>query len=186
METLRALQEMGVRAELTVCGDIPAEHVQSRDIIFKGLLDKNRSRELAELAGAFTRSTFLIVPSRAEAYGIVFCEASAFGLPSLSARTGRHSRRHRGRRQWPSFPPLEARAPNTRRRLQTCCESERNDDLVRSSRRLYDERLNWPVWGRRVRSEMSQLLGRSTATRSSGQPRAGLLPRSKKAAAGGT
>ncbi|MEW6305327.1 MAG: glycosyltransferase, partial [Verrucomicrobiota bacterium] len=31
---------------------------------------------------------FLIVPSRAEAYGIVFCEASSFGIPSLTTNVG--------------------------------------------------------------------------------------------------
>jgi glycosyltransferase involved in cell wall biosynthesis len=31
---------------------------------------------------------FLFLPSRAEAFGCVFCEASSFGMPSLSRRTG--------------------------------------------------------------------------------------------------
>lgn len=33
-------------------------------------------------------SDFLLLPTRAESYGIVFCEASAFGIPSITTDVG--------------------------------------------------------------------------------------------------
>ena len=40
------------------------------------------------LKSLMTESHFLILPSRAECFGVVFAEASAFGLPSLSTKVG--------------------------------------------------------------------------------------------------
>jgi glycosyltransferase involved in cell wall biosynthesis len=40
------------------------------------------------LAKLFAESHFLVLPSRAEAYGIVLCEAAAFGLPAIASHTG--------------------------------------------------------------------------------------------------
>lgn len=34
------------------------------------------------------RSHFLILPTEFEAFGIVFCEASAYGMPSIAANVG--------------------------------------------------------------------------------------------------
>jgi glycosyltransferase involved in cell wall biosynthesis len=36
----------------------------------------------------YKSATFFILPTRAEAAGVVFCEASAFGVPSLTFKTG--------------------------------------------------------------------------------------------------
>ena len=36
----------------------------------------------------FATADFFVLPTRFEAYGIVFCEAAAYGVPSLGSRTG--------------------------------------------------------------------------------------------------
>ena len=163
VEALRALQGMGVRAELAVCGAMPAAVLQSPDIVFKGVLDKNRKGELAELVGLLTRANFMIVPSRGEAFGIVFCEASAFGIPSLSTRTGGIPGAIEDGVNGLLFP-LEARGTEYAGAMAGLLEDrDRYDELVRSSRRLYDERLNWSAWSRRVRFEMGQLIERSAS-----------------------
>lgn len=43
---------------------------------------------MIQLANLYRDSHFLFVPSYAEAYGLVFCEASAYGLPSVSHAVG--------------------------------------------------------------------------------------------------
>jgi len=155
-----------------VCGAMPAAVLQSPDIVFKGVLDKNRKGELAELVGLLTRANFMIVPSRGEAFGIVFCEASAFGIPSLSTRTGGIPGAIEDGVNGLLFP-LEARGTEyagamaglleDRDRYDDLEDRDQYDELVRSSRRLYDERLNWSAWSRRVRFEMGQLIERSAS-----------------------
>lgn len=49
-----------------------------------GLLYQDAPEQSAKLAELFLSSHFLIVPTLAECYGIVFAEAQAFGLPPIS------------------------------------------------------------------------------------------------------
>jgi len=49
-----------------------------------GLLYQSDPEQSAKLAELFLRSHFLIVPTLAECFGIVFAEAHAFGLPPIS------------------------------------------------------------------------------------------------------
>jgi glycosyltransferase involved in cell wall biosynthesis len=55
---------------------------------FHGLLDKNRPQDRHRLSNLLKRAHFLFVPSRAENYGMVYCEAAAFGLPSIATAVG--------------------------------------------------------------------------------------------------
>ncbi len=77
----------GQACKLTVIGtraEIPDE-IRGQVIPF---IDKNTPDGIALLSTILSKSHFLIVPSRAEAYGHVFCEAAAFGVPSASTSVG--------------------------------------------------------------------------------------------------
>ncbi len=53
-----------------------------------GLLNKRVPAQAAMLERLLAEAHFLFVPSRAEAYGMVFCEAAAHGVPSVATRAG--------------------------------------------------------------------------------------------------
>lgn len=53
-----------------------------------GFISKSTERGLNEINGLLAESHFLVLPSRAEAFGIVFCEANSFGVPCLSTNVG--------------------------------------------------------------------------------------------------
>ena len=57
-------------------------------VIDHGFISKQDPSGVKKLNVLYASSHFLFVPSLAEAYGLVFCEASAFGLPSISHVTG--------------------------------------------------------------------------------------------------
>ncbi len=87
VETAQLLNEMGVRTKLTIVGcqpdgDLPA----SADVL--GFIDKRSSEGRRQMQDLYRKATFFILPTRAEAAGIVFCEASAFGVPSIAFKTG--------------------------------------------------------------------------------------------------
>ena len=82
------LSRRGLPAELVVAGpDVPPEdrgpHVRGVGFV---------SKATAEGRVAFDRllgeSHFLVLPSRAEAFGCVFCEAAAYGVPSVAPDLG--------------------------------------------------------------------------------------------------
>lgn len=87
-DALLALHRAGVDARLVVCGCEPPPECDHPALIREGFLDKNRPKELERLQEHLRTADFLIVPTRFEAYGIVFCEAAAYGLPVLATRTG--------------------------------------------------------------------------------------------------
>lgn len=89
LAVLRALQARGVRAELHVVGcPVPAEASGTAGVVAHGFLGKGDPDQRRRLEDLLARASFLIVPSRQEAYGLVFCEAGAYGLPSLATQTG--------------------------------------------------------------------------------------------------
>ena len=88
VEAVRQIREQGYDATLYVVGcDVPN---QSRyDFVRQyGFLDKENPSELAKLVELYQASLALLLPSKAEAFGMVFCEAAAFGRPSIAYRTG--------------------------------------------------------------------------------------------------
>jgi glycosyltransferase involved in cell wall biosynthesis len=71
---------------LTVCGCIPpVTHPKMKVIPF---LNKNEASQMKRFTQLFQQTHLLFLPSKAECFGIVFCEASAFGVPSITTNTG--------------------------------------------------------------------------------------------------
>lgn len=87
VETARILNDIGVSTKLTIVGARPDAPLPEFVEVL-GFIDKNSEGSQKHLSELFRRSTFFILPTVAEAAGIVFCEASAFGLPSITYITG--------------------------------------------------------------------------------------------------
>ncbi|MCK6601279.1 MAG: glycosyltransferase family 4 protein [Bacteroidetes bacterium] len=89
LETVKRLRKQGVEAELHLAG-LHKNPVKTRDswIFFHGFISKSDQAGRDYFRKLFLQSSFLMVPSKAEAFGVVFSEASAFALPSVSYLTG--------------------------------------------------------------------------------------------------
>jgi len=149
-ETLLALEQLGMSARLIVCGCVPPKGVTHKNMKVIPFLDKHDSAQRLNLTELFLESTFLLVPTRADCYGIVFCEASAHGLPSVSTATG-------------GVPAavvegkngvlLSASATGTDYAhviAEIYEDSWRYRQLVESSRNLFETTHNWDHWGKNV------------------------------------
>lgn len=83
-----ALHQAGHKVELHIVGYSPKlEHVPAY-VNIHGFVSKHTAEGKAKLRHLLSDSHFLFVPSRGEAYGIVFCEANAFGMPCLTTYVG--------------------------------------------------------------------------------------------------
>ncbi|MFD1256176.1 glycosyltransferase family 4 protein [Mucilaginibacter terrae] len=83
------LNSKGIRCVLNVVGvtpDIPVEYKPYVNVM--GFLKKSVPAEAEQLEKLLETSSALILPSIAECYGCVFCEANAYGLPALGRNTG--------------------------------------------------------------------------------------------------
>jgi glycosyltransferase involved in cell wall biosynthesis len=83
----RLLNERGVPTELHVAGCEPPEAVPAF-VHRHGFISKGTPEGRNVLTRLLSRATFLILPSRCEAYGLVLCEANAYGVPCVASRTG--------------------------------------------------------------------------------------------------
>ena len=116
-----------------------------------GLLDKRNPAQRARLEALFAQSHFFFVPSQAENYGMAFCEAAAYGLPSLTTAAGgiptivRHGKT--GYTLAPQAPPATGQ--------RACAQAIDNPDAYRAmaaaSHADFCARLNWRAFGARLR-----------------------------------
>ncbi|MFZ2314496.1 MAG: glycosyltransferase family 4 protein [Gammaproteobacteria bacterium] len=83
----RTLHEAGHAVELTIVGCMPPEPSPSY-VTCLGFISKHEQEGKEHIRQLLSETHFLFVPSRAEAYGIVFCEANAFGVPCLTTYIG--------------------------------------------------------------------------------------------------
>ncbi|HLB43227.1 MAG TPA: glycosyltransferase family 4 protein [Gammaproteobacteria bacterium] len=84
----KELYDSGHAVELNIIGHPPKIRLIPSYIKCLGFLSKQTPEGKAKIAELLSQSHFLILPSRAEAYGIAFCEANAYGLPCLTSYTG--------------------------------------------------------------------------------------------------
>lgn len=80
----RQLTAKGFPARLHVVGVDLSDTIKDEFILFHGLLNKDVAVEKDELLRLYQECDILLVPSKAEGFGLVFVEASAFGMPSLA------------------------------------------------------------------------------------------------------
>jgi len=85
----KKLHEQGQAVELNFVGCHPPQgFVIPEYIKCHGFISKRTPEGVEKITKLLKESHFLFVPSRAEAYGIVFCEANAFALPCLTSYVG--------------------------------------------------------------------------------------------------
>lgn len=159
VETLNALLEKKVDARLTVCGVTPPSHYHHAKMEVIPYLNKNIPADRERFEKVLHDAHLLLVPSRAECYGVVFCEANAYGLPVFAARVG----------GIPSIIkdgcngyllPLSADGKEYADLIaQSVGDSHRYASLNRGALSRYAEVLNWDSWGMAVRRSISEVVG---------------------------
>lgn len=146
------LRKMGIEAILHVVGcELPPKHNYSEFIFGYGFLSKSSTKEHNQLVNLFKSAHFLLVPSTAECYGCVFCEANAFGIPVIANDTGGisqivkkgingflFSENHKN-----YFGVLDDVISLTR-------DSHAYSTIAKSSRMEFEQRLNWKQFVKRL------------------------------------
>lgn len=162
-ETLLELEKLGIEAELIVCGCTPPQRVTHERMKVIPFLDKNDEKQRKALDDLLMSVNFLLVPTRAEAYGLVFCEASAFGLPVIATDTGGVSEIVKdGENGY--LLPYKARGEAYAEVIARIYRDEEcYAELVRTSRAAFEDRLNWESWGISVRGKLIELLDHSSS-----------------------
>jgi glycosyltransferase involved in cell wall biosynthesis len=160
IDTLAALRARGIEAELTVVGSAPEARRQMPGLTFIPFLDKNRAEDRARLDALYRAADFFILPSRCECYGIVFCEAAAYGLPALASRTGGIPEVVREGETGYTLPLSADGAAYADRIMALRADPDGYRALRAASRRAFESLLNWDSWGRAAAEAVREMLGR--------------------------
>jgi glycosyltransferase involved in cell wall biosynthesis len=157
VETLAELRDRGVEAELVICGCTPPKPVTQDGLTIIRYLDKNDREQRNRLDQLYRDADFFLLPTRADCYGIVFCEAAAHGVPSIAPATGGVSCAVRDGETGILLPPDATKADYATVISEIFANPDRLARLRQSSRDAFEARLNWQTWGRRV-SDLIQTL----------------------------
>jgi len=152
------LNERGIKTELTVVGCLPPKTRVNDHIKIQGFISKQSKDGRERLDQLYLENHFLILPTRAECFGVVFCEASSFGVPSISCATGGVPTAVRNGRNGQLFA-LDAEVDQYVEYIANLWEDyDQYKSLAASSLAEYQERLNWGVAGLRIRNQLEALL----------------------------
>lgn len=148
LDTMKRLLSKGIDAKLTIVGCTPP--VSEEHVTIIPFLSKNDPQQRKKLYGILAESDFLILPTKAECFGLVFCEASAYGIPSLATDTGGVSGAIKNGINGFLFPPGSTGAVYADKIAAVYGDPATMLKLRRSARELYDTSLNWETWGKTV------------------------------------
>jgi len=163
-ETLLKLEELGIAAELIVCGCTPPKTCVHERMTVIPFLDKNDQRQRKELEQLLMAADFLLVPTRADCSPIVCCEACAFGLPVIATATGGVPEIVRDGENG-FLLPYEARGDAYAAVIAGLYRDEqRYGHLARTSRAAFENRLNWDAWGVAVKGILAELPAVTSST----------------------
>ena len=157
-DCLVTLLQMGVEAELTVVGCIPPSTYKHDKLTVIPFLNKNKAADFERLKDLWIHSTFLILPTRIDAFGIVFCEAAAYGLPSLGTDTGGVAGAlHEGKNGF--LMPFQAGGKDYALRIAALFNNEEAyKKLAVHARDEFEMELNWDNWALLIKAAVYERL----------------------------
>jgi glycosyltransferase involved in cell wall biosynthesis len=160
LDTFYALKKDGVQVQLTIIGCIPPVEINDSNIKVIPFINKHNENESRQLYDIIRGSDFLLLPTRAECAGVVFCEASAFGVPSITTNTGGVTTYVEDGVNGYALP-LSATAADYAGKIKELFHNEiRFEELCASSRKKYENELNWDKWGESFHNIANKIINR--------------------------
>ncbi len=158
-EVASSLAGSGLKTELTIAGCRPELREPLPGFVKNiGFIDRTSETGDCCMKKLLAESHFLILPARAEAFGIALCEANAFGVPCIATNVG-------------GIPTIIKDGVNGKlfskdAAISEYCAyisglfSDRNkyNELAASSFNEYQTRLNWAVSGQAVKRLLEEVV----------------------------
>lgn len=158
LEVATELNRRGIKTELHVVG---LKHLPLKNIppflIDYGFLNKAIPAQRVKLERLLSDSHFLIVPSKAEAFGVVFAEASAWGIPSVSFHVGGIPTAIKIGQNGHLFSTEAGVTEFSDCLFDLFTDRSRYNELALSSFNEFQSRLNWGVAGKTIMKHLKDL-----------------------------
>ncbi|MBD2312768.1 glycosyltransferase family 4 protein [Desertifilum sp. FACHB-1129] len=159
LQVAKQLNQSGLATELTIVGCHPPASSNLPDFVnCLGFLKRNTELEKQQFNQLLANTHFLILPSRAEAYGLVFCEANSFATPCLATNVGGIPGVIRDDYNGKTFS-LDASVSDYCQYIANLMSNyEEYQQLAFKSYAEYQSRLNWTVTSQKIQELLEGLL----------------------------
>ncbi|MFC2106987.1 glycosyltransferase family 4 protein [Bacteroidota bacterium] len=147
IETVNLLNQMGLNTHITMIGCKVPEEFRNENLTIIEYIDKSKKKDKELFLKLLCESHFLLLPTRAECFGIVFCEASAFAIPSIATDTGGIDAAIKNGENGYRLPLTSGSQEYADTIAEIYNDYEgKYKPLSISSRKHYDENCNWDYW----------------------------------------
>jgi glycosyltransferase involved in cell wall biosynthesis len=158
LEIAEKLNNAGLRTELHIAGlRKPPVNPLPDFVVDHGFISKSTAEGKARLEQLIAGSHFLVLLSKAEAYGLVLCEANSFGVPDIVSNVGGIPTIVRDGVNGKLFPLQTPAADHALYIANLFSDYDRYEELALSSFEEFEQRLNWNVAARRLMQMLSEL-----------------------------
>lgn len=160
VDTARLLNENGVKTKLFIVGidedKIPNTYRNLNFVEYKGFLNKNNDQQYKQYIETLKNCHCLLLPTRAECAGIVFCEAAAFGLPVFTYDTGGIGNYVINGKTGYRLS-MQSTATDFVEIIKNVLDNGEMKRLHSSSLNFYNEHINWSIWSQRFKEILQKV-----------------------------
>lgn len=114
-------------------------------IHFAGKFNKNNLNELKKMQEYYMNGDIFVLPTIAECAGIVFSEASMYGLPIITHDTGGISSYVENNKTG-KLLPISSTAEDFAKAILEILNNNKYQEMSNNSREKFEKNLNWNVW----------------------------------------
>lgn len=182
LETWRILRERTGNAELHIAGCEPESALGLEGVHVHGRINKSDPAGYRLFCDLFARSHFFMMPSRQEAYGIVYCEIAAFGRPAVAAATGGVPTIVRDGETGLLMPPDADAVSYADRIMALWSDPQAYRAMCTAARNRYENTLNWQSWCDGMADRIEAVVAQTAARRNAPAAHPTLIPASHSAA----
>lgn len=159
VECCKWLNDNGIPTTLHIVGikELDANIANLPFIDYVGFLNKNIPDQYHQLVSIIEKCHCLLLPTIAECSAIAFSESSANGLPIFSHDTGGvRNYVEDGRNGY--LLPLGSTGTDFGKKIKECLESGELEQMSKTAKNVYREKLNWKTWGEKVEKIIEDLI----------------------------
>lgn len=159
VECCKWLNDNGIPTTLHVVGikELDTNISNLPFIDYVGFLNKNIPYQYRLLVSIIEKCHCLLLPTIAECSAIAFSESSANGLPIFSHDTGGvRNYVEDGRNGY--LLPLGSTGTDFGKKIKECLESGELEQMSKTAKIVFKEKLNWKSWGEKVDKIIKDLI----------------------------
>ena len=164
VDVVRRLNDAGVPSSLTVAGcATPADVARLPFVTSLGFLSKKVAADRQQLHDLLSGAHFLLLPTQAECFGLVFAEAAAYAVPSISRNVGGVASAITHGETGLLMGATAGAEVYCAAVRELIANRERYSAMCLAAYRDFQQRLNWRVAGRRFIDELRGMVSSQPA-----------------------